>query len=166
MAHPNEAPDASVLEAKRALRTQMRTMRRALPDRPERSAQIVDRLVALDAVATARHLLAYDAIVGEVDLVGLVAWCAEHGIETAVPEDGVDASWPDVIVVPGTAFTVEGDRLGQGGGWFDRFLPSRRDDVVLIGVAFAPQIVDSLPTEPHDVTLDVIVTDEAVHTTT
>ncbi len=47
MADPNEAQRASVIEAKRELRQRMRTMRRELADRPERSARIVERLVSL-----------------------------------------------------------------------------------------------------------------------
>lgn len=138
-------------------------MRRELTDRPERSARIVERLTALDAVRQARHVLVYDSVVGEVETAGFVRWCVDSGIEVAMPEDDVDADWPDVFIVPGTAFTVDGDRVGQGGGWYDRFLVGRRDDSVLIGVAFSPQIVESLPTEPHDVTVHVVVTEDAVH---
>ena len=163
MADPNEVQRASVIEAKRELRQRMRTMRRELADRTERSARIVERLVSLDAVVGAHRLLAYDSIVGEVETGDLIAWCVERGIETAVPEDAVDASWADVIIVPGTAFTVDGARIGQGGGWYDRFLPGRRDDTVLIGIAFAPQIVESVPTETHDVQLDLVVTEDAVY---
>ena len=163
MADQNEAAPASVIEAKRELRQRMRTIRRSLSDRPERSAKIVERVILLDVVLGAQRLLAYDSIVGEVETGELIAWCAERGIQTALPEDDVDASWPDVIIVPGTAFTVDGARIGQGGGWYDRFLPGRADGVVLIGLAFAPQIVESLPTEPHDVALDMIVTEDAVH---
>jgi len=65
----------------------------------------------------------------------------------------------DVVVVPGLAFTVDGRRLGQGGGFYDRFLPLVRRDCVTIGVGFAEQIVDDLPTEPHDRILDAVVTD-------
>ena len=137
----------------------MRALRRALPDRPERSARIAQHLVALDAVRNARTLLAYDTIEGEVHTAALVAWCLDHGIAVAMPEDEVDPTWPDVVIVPGTAFTVDGDRLGQGGGWYDRFLPGRRDDALTIGIGFEPQIVDSLPTEPHDVRLDCVVTE-------
>lgn len=138
-------------------------MRRALTDRPERSAQIVERLTALDVVRQARRMLVYDSVVGEVETAGLVEWCMEQGIETASPEDGVGASWADVIIVPGTAFTTGGERIGQGGGWYDRFLSERCDDVVLIGLAFSPQIVESLPTEGHDVPLHLVVTEDAVN---
>lgn len=163
MADQKEAQSPSPADAKRDLRQRMRTMRRGLTDRAERSERIVERLTALDVIGQARRVLVYDSIVGEVETAGLVAWCLARGIETAVPEDGVDAAWPDVIIVPGTAFTTQGERVGQGGGWYDRFLPGRRDDAVLIGVAFAPQIVESLPTEEHDVVLDLVVTEDAVH---
>ena len=64
------------------------------------------------------------------------------------------------MIVPGTAFTPDGHRLGQGGGWYDRFLPRLRPDCLKVGVGFAPQLVDHLPVEPHDVTLDLVVTDD------
>ncbi len=138
----------------------MRRTRRELPDRPERSARIVDHLIGLDAVATASRLMVYEAVPGEVELAGLVTWATDRGVEVAVPEDGVDADRPDVIVVPGTAFTERGERVGQGGGWYDRFLPGRRPGVPAIGVCFAPQLVDHVPTEPHDVLLDCVVTED------
>lgn len=159
-----EASTGPVSEAKRELRERMRTLRRALPDRADRSARIVERLVALDVVREARRIQAYDSILGEVETAELVTWCAARDIEMAMPEDGVAADWPDVIVVPGTAFTSNGERLGQGGGWYDRFLPGRRDDAVLIGIGFSQQIVESLPTEPHDIALDLVVTENAVYT--
>ena len=63
------------------------------------------------------------------------------------------------MIVPGLAFTRRGDRLGQGGGWYDRVLAGVRDDCVTIGVAFAPQLVDELPVEPHDRPVDLVVTE-------
>ena len=58
----------------------------------------------------------------------------------AVPEDDVDPAWPDVVIVPGLAFTSTGRRLGQGGGWYDRFLVGVRDDCVTVGVCFHEQL--------------------------
>lgn len=153
-------PNEDLVESKRELRDRMRRTRRQLPDRAERSALIVDHLVGIDVVVAADRLMVYDAVHGEVDLAGLVAWATARGIEVARPEEAVDPSWPDVIVVPGTAFTARGERLGQGGGWYDRFLPARRVDVATIGVCFTIQLVDRVPTEPHDVVVDYVVTED------
>jgi 5-formyltetrahydrofolate cyclo-ligase len=159
----SELDEASVdvIEAKRDLRRSMRALRTALPDRAERSAQITRHLIGLDPVASASRVLAYSSIVGEVETAEFIEWCRAHCVEVALPEDdGLDPAWPDVIIVPGTAFTRRGERIGQGGGWYDRFLPGRRSDAVTIGIGFVPQLVESLPTEPHDVVLDCIVTDD------
>ena len=64
-----------------------------------------------------------------------------------------------VWIVPGLAFTRRGKRLGYGGGWYDRLLASASKWARKIGVAHEFQILDDLPTEPHDIRLDCIVTD-------
>ena len=56
-------------------------------------------------------------------------------------------------LVPGLAFTEKGRRLGYGGGWYDRMLCKVPRHVPKIGVAYAFQLVDELPTEPHDIRL-------------
>ena len=56
-------------------------------------------------------------------------------------------------LVPGLAFTTKGGRLGYGGGWYDRFLCKVPKCVPKIGIAYAFQLVDELPTEPHDILL-------------
>ena len=138
----------------------MRRMRRDLPDRDRRSASIAEHLVGLPAVAGAKRVMAYTAVVGEVDPTQAVDWLRRRGVEVRMPEDDVSPDWPDVIIVPGTAFTRDGRRLGQGGGWYDRFLPGRRADALTIGVGFAPQVVDIVPTDSHDVELDCVVTED------
>jgi 5-formyltetrahydrofolate cyclo-ligase len=79
-----------------------------------------------------------------------------------VPEDDPDPTAVDVVIVPGVAFTPDGARLGQGGGWYDRFLAEVRPECTSIGVGFDPQVVDVLPTEPHDIRLDCVVTESGV----
>ncbi len=137
----------------------MRALRRALPDRQERAARIVARVLALPEVQAARRVLLFDAVPGEPDMAPARDGLLHRHVEVRVPEDDVDPSWPDVVVVPGVAFTAAGDRLGQGGGWYDRFLPGVRPDCTTVGVAFAEQIVASLPVEPHDVRIDQVVLD-------
>jgi 5-formyltetrahydrofolate cyclo-ligase len=64
----------------------------------------------------------------------------------------------DVVLVPGMAFDAEGNRLGRGKGYYDRFLKSLSNPRPrLIGVCFDFQKVDMVPTEPTDVKVDVIV---------
>ena len=60
-------------------------------------------------------------------------------------------------LVPGLAFTKDGGRLGYGGGWYDRLLVKAPKRAVKIGIAYTFQLVDELPTEPHDIRLTSIV---------
>ena len=64
---------------------------------------------------------------------------------------------PDVIFVPLVGFTETGERLGQGGGHYDRWLTYHLDTPA-IGLAWDVQKVDSLPVEDHDMGLSAIVT--------
>ena len=137
----------------------MRSLRRSMTDRGERSDLIWSHVVALEAVSGAERIMVFDTIVGEPEVGPFVSWCAERGTTVAIPEDAVDPAWPDVVVVPGLAFTPTGHRLGQGGGWYDRFLVDVRDDCETIGVCFHEQLVDTLPIEPHDVAMHHVVTD-------
>lgn len=72
---------------------------------------------------------------------------------------------PDVLIVPLLAFTRKGQRLGYGGGYYDRTIAHLRAAGTLkatIGVAFAVQEVEALPDEAHDALLDYIVTEAEI----
>jgi 5-formyltetrahydrofolate cyclo-ligase len=144
---------------KAALRVSMRRARRSLTDRAARSEAIWAHLREFDSVTRAQRFLLFDTIVGEPEVEPFADWCRARGRQVAVPGDDVVASWPDVVIVPGLAFTLHGDRLGQGGGWYDRFLAETREDCTAIGVGFDVQIVDELPVEVHDVRLHDVVTE-------
>jgi 5-formyltetrahydrofolate cyclo-ligase len=64
---------------------------------------------------------------------------------------------PEVVFVPLLGFTPGGHRLGQGGGHYYRWLAAHPAATAL-GLAWDCQLVDSLPTEPHDVTLAGVIT--------
>ncbi|HWK42593.1 MAG TPA: 5-formyltetrahydrofolate cyclo-ligase [Croceibacterium sp.] len=64
---------------------------------------------------------------------------------------------PDVLFMPLVGFTSRGDRLGQGGGYYDRYLAAN-PQVKAIGMAWDVQEVPELPIEPHDMSLSAIVT--------
>jgi 5-formyltetrahydrofolate cyclo-ligase len=143
------------------LRREMRRRRLVLPDRAERSDAIWMQVRSVPEVVAARRLLVFSSIPGEPEVAPLVEWAATTGKQVAVPEDDVEPDWPDVVIVPGLAFTAAGHRLGQGGGWSDRFLADVRPDCLTIGVGFADQLLDAVPTEAHDVRLDLVITEPA-----
>lgn len=62
----------------------------------------------------------------------------------------------DLIIVPGTAFTPDGKRLGYGGGYYDRYLP-RCPQACILALALQEQILTDLPTEPHDLIIPCII---------
>ena len=64
---------------------------------------------------------------------------------------------PALVFVPLLGFTSQGDRLGQGGGHYDRWLADH-PDAAAIGLAWDCQLVDTLPHEPHDRPLRMVVT--------
>ena len=64
---------------------------------------------------------------------------------------------PDVLIVPLVGFTAKGERLGQGGGHYDRWLATR-PNVRTVGLGWDCQLTETLPTEPHDQRLDAVVT--------
>jgi 5-formyltetrahydrofolate cyclo-ligase len=68
----------------------------------------------------------------------------------------------DVFLVPGVAFTRDGRRLGRGGGYYDATLARRGPHAQAIGVVFDCNVVNDLPTEPHDVKMDFIATELGV----
>ena len=63
-----------------------------------------------------------------------------------------------LVLVPGLAFDLEGHRLGRGAGFYDRFLADPALRAATCGVAFDPQIVDSVPVTGHDIPIQWIAT--------
>jgi 5-formyltetrahydrofolate cyclo-ligase len=64
----------------------------------------------------------------------------------------------DVVVVPALAVDRTGVRLGRGGGYYDRALVHARPDAVLVALVFDDELVDELPSEPHDRRVTAVVT--------
>lgn len=63
----------------------------------------------------------------------------------------------ELIVVPGVAYDVNGNRIGRGKGYYDRLLAESH--AVKIGVGYDFQLVDEIEAEPHDVCVDIVITD-------
>ncbi len=111
-------------------------------------------------MATQLHpevVMLFDPIKGEPVLDTFREWLTANSVAVVVPEDEPDPQVPDLVVVPGVAFTSIGHRLGQGGGWYDRFLPNINNQAATVGVCFAEQVVDDLPQEPHDIVVHHVI---------
>jgi 5-formyltetrahydrofolate cyclo-ligase len=68
----------------------------------------------------------------------------------------------DLIIMPGAGFDISGNRLGYGGGYYDILLAQAGKEKPKIALAYEEQIVDSIPSEQHDVRVDIIVTDKRI----
>lgn len=83
-----------------------------------------------------------------------------HGIpEPLQPWEEVPGESIEVLFVPGLRFGRDGSRLGSGKGYYDRFLHAHPTPL-RVGLAFAAQVDDSVPTDEHDEAMDVLVTEE------
>jgi len=74
----------------------------------------------------------------------------------------VDVSEIDLVIVPGVAFDERGNRLGYGGGYYDRFFTELRDGVPLVAVAFEVQVLPEVPVAPWDRRVDLIITESRI----
>ena len=188
-------PSAS--DAKARLRAEMRARRAGLDPAEVEAAGVAlaRRLASLPVVAEARRVAAYRAVRGEIPLdvllggerravftlprvmgddLEFVAWCqgrlfaaGSFGIPEPVGGEVVALADHDAVLVPLTAFDWRCQRVGQGGGFYDRALASLPSGAATsrpatIGVAYSFQQVEEVPCERWDVPLDAVVTDTGV----
>ena len=66
----------------------------------------------------------------------------------------------DIILVPGVVFDEYGSRIGHGGGYFDKFLSKTHGKK--IGLAFDFQVIKKIASQPHDVPVDIIITEKRI----
>lgn len=81
-------------------------------------------------------------------------------IEEPDGDDVVDIENIDMVLVPGVAYDRSGNRVGRGKGYYDRLLKDTKASRV--GIAYDFQLVDKIETEPHDVGVDIVVTESRV----
>ena len=160
----------------------MRQVCELIDDRTLRSVLLWAQLAELPEYEGADVVMAFAGMPSEPDTDGLFARLERDGKTLVLPRlehaaivpalvgerfrrgqwgirepDGpaVECDIIDLIVVPGVAFTMVGDRLGHGKAYYDRFLPGCR--AITVGACFTEQVVDELPVEPHDVRLHLVL---------
>lgn len=81
-------------------------------------------------------------------------------IEEPTGNNTVPAEEIELVIVPAVAYDRAGNRLGRGKGFYDRLLASTK--ATKVGVGYEFQIVDEIPAEPHDVKMDMVITQKTV----
>ena len=106
---------------------------------------------------------ARDGLMEAVEFVDFADVClGRYGIRSVGKQTGfVDPVKIDLMLVPGLCFTRQGERLGMGAGYYDRFL-ARAVRAKRIGVTLSPQIVPLLPTDVYDARIDFLASEEGV----
>jgi 5-formyltetrahydrofolate cyclo-ligase len=167
---------------KAALRKRMRMVRDMVDDHLMRSVQLWAKVAELPEYNRATTVMAFVGFNGEPDTDPLFARLMVEGKRLLLPRveatgivavEGdsplvastfgvsepigppVDVGEIDFVIVPGLAFTLAGDRLGYGQGYYDRFLPTVA--ATSVGVCFADQLVDEIPVAAHDRRVDIVV---------
>lgn len=142
-----------------------------------------------------RHIAAFWALPDEPDLQGLLRqWAMDDELSVSLPvvtgpaqplafrlwtpdtpmlpgpygilePEGPPAPAPDVILVPTLGYTRQGDRIGYGGGYYDRTLAALKaggHPFISVGIAWASGDLSGEPhqPQPHDIRLDAILTDK------
>lgn len=77
------------------------------------------------------------------------------------PSDTQPVIIPDLLFVPLLGFDNKGHRLGQGGGFYDRYL-AKHTESRAIGLSWSAQQIDQIPTEPHDKAMCAVCTEQSV----
>lgn len=78
------------------------------------------------------------------------------------PDSSAEPLVPDFLFVPLVGFTADCERLGQGGGHYDRWL-AEHPVALTVGLAWDAQLCDALPIEPHDAVLDAVITPTRIY---
>ncbi|NML11151.1 5-formyltetrahydrofolate cyclo-ligase [Sphingobium sp. AR-3-1] len=136
-------------------------------------AQVVALYMAVDDEAPAQRMAAQLQALGKtvalprvLDRLGsmdFLAWQPEDQLvpglfRTSHPEPGDGPVTPDVIIAPLVGFDRAMNRLGQGGGYYDRAF-ARFPDALRVGIAWSAQEIDAVPADPWDLPLDIIMTE-------
>ena len=179
-------PGQKLQQEKKRLRELLKQKRRILTKEQvaEQSAIILAHLEQLPSFVAAKAVLIYYPTHNEVDLLPLIKKYKRektflfpvvhrqsmdacpyegnakmHRGQFNIPEPTTEPykEQIDLIILPGVGFDKQGNRLGQGGGYYDRFLAAGHKQSVLVAVAYDFQLVEKVPTNRRDKKMDYII---------
>ncbi len=163
----------------------------SLEEREEKSRVIIRKLQGLEVYRNAASLFTYVNMRSEVITEELILLSLAKGKKVAVPKVGngrMDfyeirgmkdlkrgsfgileplphlpaAEPPALLIMPGIAFDIHRNRIGYGGGYYDRYLAEKKMENT-VALAFGCQLTDSLPSEACDIRPEMIITESAVY---
>lgn len=150
------------------------------------SRLIQAKTLELPQYLAARTVAVYRPMGAEVDTGLIIAHALAHGKTVFVPASGTVepgmfvpvssreerprelTDWSSaarhdcLVVIPGVLFDFEGNRLGRGGGWYDRTLHRLGGSGTYVGLAYELQVVPRLPAQPWDERVHYVVTESRV----
>jgi 5-formyltetrahydrofolate cyclo-ligase len=121
----------------------------------------VDTAILASQLAGSGYQIAYPHVLGD----GLMEFWDSAGSapdSTGAAADFIKPEQIAVMVVPLVAFDAAGNRIGLGGGYYDRYIPRLLPQTPTVGIAFDQQLSNDLPIEPHDIALFAIITPSVV----
>ena len=172
--------------------TMIAQRRQGLADTPQANSLIAAAFTANHFEYHDKIIAAYGALEGEISLSTLLEQLAAESCQLALPviigknkplqfrryrpgDQLTRSVWniqeplpdqptvePDILLVPLLAFDSRGNRLGYGGGYYDRTLYTlrQRKPVLAVGIALTCLEVTTIPVEPHDQKLDAVLTEQ------
>lgn len=174
---------------KQRLRAHLRSLP---PPSPEGTTGLLDTILGIAEWQTASSVLLYAPLPDEPDPTGILAhhgrksflfprisgdslelfrwspasdWIVgPFGVREPDPGtwERVEPGNVDLALIPGLAFDASGRRLGRGRGYYDRLLGDRRFRAIKAGLCPEDRLLPGIPTEPHDVVMDLIITGQRV----
>ena len=160
-------------------------------DRATASETIMRNVISLEEVGAARTVFIYISHGNEVDTHALLGHFLERGMTVAIPKilpgTGMIAvaftRWEDltpgelgiltpsgntpcpgsfdIVITPGLGFTIQGNRIGYGRGYYDRWFAEHRT-ARKIALAFENQVIAELPHAEYDIPVDILITEKRI----
>ena len=151
--------------AKSHIREEVRDRIAALShdERIREGESVWSQIVDSESFIQAETVVGYDAMPDEIDISPLLHLARERGktgIMIDTSPESVPPSLPDrqriLILVPGRAFSISGQRIGRGWGWYDRWL-STLSHVQTIWVCYSVQLYETLPQDEYDIRMQRVI---------
>lgn len=168
---------------KKTLRAEIKKLRDLKSDREEESKILCEKILELEEYQRAEKILSFMNFGSEVEIESLNQKILEANKKLYLPRVEKDGELSiveygegfsigsfgirepigksyfgelDLIITPGLAFDREGNRLGYGKGYYDRVFTCY-SEVLKVAPIFDVQLVEKVPTEEHDIKIDVII---------